>query len=78
VKPDGQALFAGTSTPTRVPSGTQVALLLQAGSAQSVLPLQSSSTPLKHCSAPVETQLGGTFWQVESQLVVFGGSQSSP
>src|SRR5262245_47592980 len=51
-KPLGQGLPASTSTPRSklAGCGTQTASGSQSGSAQSILPSQSSSTPLKQSS----------------------------
>jgi hypothetical protein len=52
-KPVGQAALSVTSTPTMVPAGAHIAGPVQAESAQSICPLQSSSTPFQQSSAPV-------------------------
>lgn len=53
--PGGHSASWATMTPGFSPLGSQVASGAQAGSPQSVRPLQSSSTPLKHSSAPRST-----------------------
>src|SRR5689334_13597257 len=65
-KPAGQATAESTIVPWtngEASVGTHTATALQSLSAQSALPSQSSSTPLKQFSAPVGVQLrSGLNW----------------